>query len=95
MLPHAEHAAIVSLHLQFTNEIIYLVLPEYECKQRDPRVVYEMNSDESLDLHRFGPASEMKSQQISHVSSSLVSFSRSPAARRALAGKRTDSGRAS
>lgn len=58
MLPFFRHPAhaIVSLHLQFTNEIIYLVAGD-ECKQtqiaRGVDVVYEMNADDSLDLQHF------------------------------------------
>lgn len=42
-----------SVHLRFTNEIIYLVsrMDESECKQRNGRLF--MNADDSLDLQLF------------------------------------------
>lgn len=45
--------ATVSVHLQFTNEIIYLVsrMDEHECKQRSGRLF--INADDSLDLQLF------------------------------------------
>lgn len=46
--------ATVSVHLRFTNEIIYLVsrMDGNECKQRIGRLF--MNADDSLDLQLFG-----------------------------------------
>lgn len=56
--------AIVSVHLQFTNEIIYLVSGgETIVNKPSPAalrhwVVYEMNADDSLDLQQFEESAE-------------------------------------